>query len=95
VEPAAEQQIEIADEWWQVNRTAVPMAIREDFQSMAAKLALSPEIGRRATNTKARNVRQVSLKRVGYFIYYRIAGQPARLEILALWHSSRGKGPQI
>src|SRR5216684_9097969 len=32
VEPAAERQIEIADEWWQVNRTAVPKAIREDFQ---------------------------------------------------------------
>src|SRR5258708_7671290 len=24
VEPPAERQIEIADEWWQVNRTAVP-----------------------------------------------------------------------
>ena len=95
MEPPAERQIEIADEWWQINRTAVPKAIREDFQSMAARLALSPGIGRRATNAKAKNVRQVFLKRVGYFIYYRITGQPARLEILAFWHSSRGKGPPI
>jgi hypothetical protein len=78
-----------------VNRTAAPNAIREVFQSMAATLARSPRIGRHATKTKAKDARQVFLRRVGYWIYYRIIVDPARLEILAFWHSSRGKGPPI
>jgi plasmid stabilization system protein ParE len=91
----AERQLDGAHEWWEINRTAAPNAIRDDFEAMAAKLASNPGIGRRATNTRTPNVRQVFLKRVGYFIYYRIEGRPAHLKILAFWHSSRGKGPPI
>jgi hypothetical protein len=78
-----------------VNRTAAPNAIDDDFRSMSAILAGNPGIGRRATNTKTRNVRQVFLRRVGFVIYYRVIGSPPRLEILAFWHSRRGKGPPI
>jgi hypothetical protein len=58
-------------------------------------LARTPRIGRRARKTKTRNVRQVYLRRVGYFIYYRVIGSPPQLQILAFWHSRRGKGPPI
>jgi plasmid stabilization system protein ParE len=95
LESEAQQQIEIADEWWQVNRPAAPNAILEDFQSMTRVLARNPGIGRRSTNSKTPNVRQVFLRRVGYVIYYRIIGSPARLQILAFWHAGRGTGPPI
>jgi hypothetical protein len=95
VTDAAEGELQYAHEWWEVNRTAAPNAIRDDFGSMATKLASNPRIGRRATNTKTRNVRQVFLQRVGYIVYYRIIGDPPRLQILSFWHSSRGKGPPI
>jgi len=62
---------------------------------MAKILAGTPGIGRRATNTKKRNVRQVFLRRVGFVIYYRVIGSPPYLEILAFWHSRRCKGPPI
>jgi plasmid stabilization system protein ParE len=91
----AELQLDSAHEWWEINRTAAPNAIRDDFQAMTAKLASNPRIGRRATHTRTPYVRQVFLKRVGYFIYYRIVGRPPRLEVVAFWHSSRGKGPPI
>jgi hypothetical protein len=78
-----------------VKRLAAPNAIDEDFRSMAAILARTPGIGRRATNIKTRNVRQVFLRRVGFIIYYRVIGSPPYLEILAFWPSKRGKGPPI
>jgi len=62
---------------------------------MARTLARSPGIGRRSTNTKKKNVRQVYLRRVGYVIYYRVVGSPPVLQILAFWHSRRGTGPPI
>jgi hypothetical protein len=95
VTEAAEQELQNAHEWWEVNRTAAPNAIRDDFGSTASKLARSPGIGRRAAKTKARNVRQVFLRRVGYIVYYRILSDPPRLQVLSFWHSSRGKGPPI
>jgi len=91
----AQRQIDNADAWWQENRTAAPNAIYEDFWSMSQKLARNPGIGRRATNTKRPNVRQVYLRRVGYVIYYHVIGSPPVLEILAFWHARRGTGPPI
>ena len=61
---------------------------------MVAILALTPGIGRRATDVKAPNVRKVFLRRVGFLIYYRVIGSPPLLEILAFWHARRG-GPPI
>ena len=95
IDAEAERQLEAADEWWEINRTAAPDAIYEDFQSMARTLARSPGIGRRSTNTKKPNVRQVYLRRVGYVIYYRVFGSPPVLQILAFWHARRGTGPPI
>jgi plasmid stabilization system protein ParE len=73
----------------------VPNAIVEDFESTTRMLARTPWIGRRATKTTTPNVRQVFLPRVGYFIYYRVIGSPPVLEVMAFWHSRRGKGPPI
>jgi|GEM_PF-544574 len=76
ITPQAQLQLDIADAWWQVNRIAAPNAIDDDFRSMAAILARTPGIGRRATNTRTRNVRQMFLRRVGFVIYYRVIGSP-------------------
>jgi plasmid stabilization system protein ParE len=38
-------------------------------------------------------VRRVHLSRVRYHLYYR--ARPSRIEVLALWHTSRGKGPAL
>lgn len=95
VEPPAQQQLAEAHEWWEINRTAAPNAIRQDFESMVRLLARTPNIGRRATDTVKRNVRKMFLRRVGFVIYYRVIGSPPRLQILAFWHARRGKGPPI
>ena len=87
-------QLDEAHEWWEINRTAAPNAIRDDFREMTRILAYSPGIGRRA-NTRTPNVRKVFLRRVGFLIYYRVIGSPPRLQIMAFWHARRGNGPPI
>ena len=79
----AEQQIDKAEAWWLVNRTAAPDAIARELSAMIAILAQNPNIGRPATNVTRRKVRRVGLRRVGYEIYYRVTGSPPRLEVMA------------
>ena len=46
-------------------------------------------------NTALSNVRRLHLGRIHYDFHYRVGDAPRRLEILALWHASRGSQPPI
>ena len=50
--------------------------------------------GARATNSKLEGVRRVHLARVHYHLYYRTTHEPV-IEVLALWHTSRGTPPDL
>lgn len=89
------REIKKAAEWWEANRPAAPGALREEIERVFRLVALQPGIGARATNTKLVGVRRVHLGRVRYHLYYRVRSDPAVIEILALWHTSRGTGPRV
>jgi hypothetical protein len=40
-----------------------------------------------------KDVRHVTLSRIRYHLYYRVAGDS--LEVLALWHTSLGRPPDL
>ncbi len=46
-------------------------------------------------NEKLAGVRRLHLKRIRYYLYYRVKDDPQQVEILALWHTSRGTGPDL
>jgi len=50
-------------------------------------------MGSQARATKLKGVRRVTLFRIRYHVYYRATDE--RLEILALWHTSRGRQPSL
>lgn len=52
-------------------------------------------IGARARNPKLVEVRRLHLARVRYYLYYRVKSEPEPIEVLALCHTSRGKGPPL
>jgi plasmid stabilization system protein ParE len=91
----AEAEIERAASWWLANRSAAPEALREDLSRALDLISRQPLIGSAATNTKLPGVRRVYLSRVRYFLYYRVTTEPQQVEVLALWHASRGKGPKL
>jgi plasmid stabilization system protein ParE len=89
----ATSQIEQAAGWWRDNRPAAPGAIREDVALALVLLATQPGIGVPARRTKSKGVRRLTLSRVRYFLYYRVS--KGTLEVLALWHTSRGREPRL
>lgn len=42
---------------------------------------------------RAPGVRRLFLGRIGYFVDYRV--ESGALEVLALWHASRGEQPRV
>lgn len=93
-DPAADQVRE-AETWWRLNRRAAPNAIREEIEHLLPIMALQPRIGARAKGVKLKGVRRIHIKRINYHLYYHVTGDPEFLEVVALWHSSRGSGPPI
>jgi plasmid stabilization system protein ParE len=91
----AARHIRQAETWWRVHRTAAPNAIREELQWAFSLLAAQPRIGSRATNVKLPGVRRIFLPIIKYHLYYHVLESPDRVEIVALWHARRGKGPPI
>ena len=91
--PRAERQIEKAAEWWSENRPAAPGAIRKDLESALASLVEEPGIGTRVEIPRSDIVRRLYLGRIRYFVYYRVRGK--LLEVVGLWHSSRGQPPPL
>jgi plasmid stabilization system protein ParE len=82
-------------EWWAANRTKAPNAFPEELKRAFELIASHPGIGARALNIKLSDVRRVHLARVHYHLYYRVVADPPSIEVLALWHTSRGTAPPL
>jgi plasmid stabilization system protein ParE len=93
VTPIAAGHIQKAAVWWMDNRDKAPTAFKEEIERGFALIAQRPDVGAKATNVKLKDVRRIHLSRIRYFLYYRVIED--RVEVLALWHSSRLKGPTL
>ena len=91
---SAARGIEEAAKWWAGNRPDSPDAFVSDLENALKLIAMHPGIGARATNVALEGIRRVHLARVHYHVYYRVTPQPA-IEVLALWHTSRGNEPSL
>ncbi len=91
--PLAERQLRDADDWWQIHRTAAPNAVLDDTESTIAMLLPEPAIGPLARDVELPDVRRVVMERIRYYLYYRF--DDVTVEILALWHTSRGSPPLL
>jgi plasmid stabilization system protein ParE len=89
----AAAQIRQAAEWWAENRPAAPGAVRVDIGEALALLAQEPGIGTLYEGARAKGVRRLLVSRIRYFVYYRATSES--LEVLAVWHISRGTQPRL
>ena len=92
---SAARAITDAAEWWIANRDKSPGAFAEELERAFQLIASHPGIGARALNAKLADVRRLHLARVHYYLYYRVVAEPPAIEILGLWHTSRGSDPPI
>ena len=89
----AATHVSAASEWWSNNRPATPGAVLQDLDRMLGLLSVQPALGTRTRRTRLPGVRRVTLARIRYYLYYRVTGEA--LQVLALWHTSRGQGPSL
>ena len=87
----AQTHIDRAALWWDENRPLALGALDEELKEAFSFLSVEPGIGAPALNVGAEGVRRVHLARVRYYLYYRV--RRGQIEVLALWHTSRGTGP--
>jgi len=79
--------------WWAANRPAAPGAVRRDLEAAFALIVEQPGMGGEVTDASSTDVRRFHVDRIRYWIYYRVRGK--RLEVVSVWHSSRGTNPTI
>ena len=92
----ASKHVDEAGRWWRENRDKAPDALREELEQALQLIASQPDVGAVARNTKLAGVRRILLSRVRYHLYYRLIETPARsIQVVGLWHASRGAGPQL
>ena len=89
----AARGVEQIVQWWAVNRPAAPGDVRQDLQAALDLLLVQPDLGIRVKEASSPDVRRFHLDRIRYWVYYRVRGN--RLEVLSVWHSSRGTGPAV
>jgi len=89
----AQAQIDRAALWWDQNRPLVPEAFDEELAEAFYLLSVEPGIGAPVSNARAQGVRCLHLARIHYRLYYRVRRD--QVEVLSLWHTSRGAGPSV
>lgn len=95
VSPRAGRQIRAAAQWWLKNRPAAPAMLTEELESAYALIEELPFAGEAVPATRIAGVRRVLLGNTQYHLYYVVAEDDAVVEVLSLWHASRGKRPRL
>jgi plasmid stabilization system protein ParE len=89
----ASLEVETIDAWWRTNRTSAPELFLVELERVLEAVALLPELGTPAKSTRLVGVRRILLPKTRHYVYYRRTADS--VQILALWHASRGQGPGL
>jgi plasmid stabilization system protein ParE len=87
------REIEAAEQWWRANRDKAPSAFTEETAAACTLIASNPTLGKLVPGRRE-GVRRLPIPRIRYYLYYRIRTN-GDIEILSLWHTSRGRTPRL
>jgi plasmid stabilization system protein ParE len=88
VAPSAGQQARLIAEWWRSNR----LAAADLFDG---ELAVAPATGLKYRESKGRLVRRLLMPRTSHHVYFEIDEEKSRVDVVAVWHTARGKRPPL
>ena len=91
----AAREVEGANEWWRENRLDSPDALSDELVRALDLITLQPGIGLPAKSPRLSGARRILLRRVGYFLVYRVAPRRQVLEVLAFRHARRGPSSML
>jgi plasmid stabilization system protein ParE len=95
VAPRADSQIRAAVRWWTVNRTKAPSLLQDELDTAFGLIEELPYTGESVAHARVRHLRRLLPGDTQYHVYYIVSEEEASVEILALWHTSRGRGPRL
>ena len=90
--PQALRDIRAATAWWKANRPAAPDLLREELRRAFRVLVQRPQIGAKSLDAESEGIRRLFLRVTRYFIYYSV--HEYDIEVLRVWHASRGTKPE-
>lgn len=67
----------------------------EDLEAAFALVEEFPQAGESVYHPRIADLRRVHLSRVRYHMYYAVSQEAQVIEVLALWHTSRGTKPHL
>lgn len=91
--PQAHEDLKGARAWWKKNRDKAPQLLRDELKRAFALLKMQRQIGEVALDVGAQGIRRFYLRGTRYFIYYEVHDDD--VEVLRLWHASRGEPPKL
>lgn len=91
----AASQIRQAAVWWAQNRPKAPELLADEIERGFSLATQLPGVGQPIPHPTVRGLRRLFLTRIHYHLYYAPAPEPETVEILALWHASRGAKPDL
>lgn len=86
-------EIATIDAWWRTNRSSSPDGFLSELEAVLQALALLPNLGPPARSTRIEGARRVLLAKTQHYVYYREVGDT--IQVLAVWHTSRGTSPGL
>jgi plasmid stabilization system protein ParE len=89
----AARQVRDASAWWTANRDKAPAAFADDLAEAFELVASHPHAGEVVEHVRIPAARRLLLRRTRYQLYYVV--EEDVVIVLALWHSSRGRGPDL
>lgn len=94
VTPQAEEQVLEAGLWWLANRPKAPDLFADELAWALGYLEHAPLTGV-ALRGRHRNTRRLLLHKTRYALYYTVSESSREVEVVALWHTSKGAGPPL
>lgn len=91
--PAANKQVDVADQWWRQNRPAAPNLFALELEEAFGILGDAPEIGVSFLRRGVPGLRRLLLRRSRYHIYYVHEGD--EVQVLAVWSAVRRRTPPL
>jgi plasmid stabilization system protein ParE len=67
----------------------------DELEAAYALIEDLPYAGEAVPNTRVVGVRRVLLGRTQYYLYYMVAEEEGVIDVLSLWHTSRGTRPRL
>jgi plasmid stabilization system protein ParE len=93
--PFAADQIRKESRWWRRNRTRAPGLFQQELRRAFRLIAEYPEAGALTDDVEVDGVRRVLLAATQHYLYYRVNSFQQRIEVLAIWSTSRGERPPL